>query len=187
MCPSSAKPEGYTFRRAGVHRLWVEFEVGDGVLHSNMLEVFVKPEYGADPLRDHARRYLSNPRMATVLFHREDLPDGKGLRALNKYVKSSPKIPSAAEINYTLARASLSRAEQVGKTTSALYRQAADWLKQALDCDALGPHCQHKAQTILESLPRARRHRLFVRKRIDFKQLRTAPVVAASRPPPCIA
>lgn len=156
--PVFGQAGGYTFRRAGIHRLWVEFETEDGILCSNILDVFVKHEYGADPLREHARHHLSNQRVATVLFHREDLSDGKGLRALVAYIDRFPKSPSAAEIYYTLGRASLARAARVRKNVTVLHQKAADHLKRALDHEQLGLHRYQRAQAILENLPRTTRH-----------------------------
>jgi hypothetical protein len=156
--PVFGQAGGYTFRRPGIHRLWVEFETEVGILCSNILDVFVKPEYGPDSLRKHARHHLSHPRVATVLFHREDLSDGKGLRALAGYIDRFPKSPSAAEIYYTLGRASLARAARVRKNVTVLHRKAADHLKRALDHEQLGLHRCQRAQGILDSLPRTTRH-----------------------------
>jgi hypothetical protein len=146
--PIFGQAGGYTFRRVGVHRLWVEFETNDGALRSNTLDVFVKPEYGPDPLREHAREHLSNPRVATVLFHREDLSDGKGLRALAKYIDSFPHAPSAADIHYALGRAWLARAERVRKNVAVLHQQAAERLKRALDHEHPAGHFEYGASSL---------------------------------------
>jgi hypothetical protein len=156
--PVFGQAGGYTFRRPGIHRLWVEFETEVGILCSNILDVFVKPEYGPDSVRKHARHHLSHPRVATVLFHREDLSDGKGLRALAGYIDRFPRSPSAAEIYYTLGRASLARAARVRKNVTVLHQKAADHLKRALDHEQLGLHRCQRAQAILDSLPRTTRH-----------------------------
>lgn len=151
--PIFGQAGGYTFRCAGVHRLWIEFEMKDGVVRSNTLEVFVKPEYGADSVRERDRHHLSNPRIAKVLFYREDLPDGKGVHLLGKYIDSFPDASSAAEIHYVLGRAMLAHAIRGEKRNiRILHRKAGDHLKRALDHEQLGSYRKYKAESIIDNM-----------------------------------
>lgn len=162
--PIFGQAGGYTFRRAGLHRLWVEFEMNGGVVRSNTLEVFVKPEYGTDSVRERDRHHLSNPRIAKVLFYREDLADSKGVNMLGEYIDRFPNAPSAGEIHYVLGRASLAHAIRGGNIKN-LHRKAAAHLKRALDHEQLGAYRRDKAQSIIDNLPIATR-----RNKVKFKK-----------------
>lgn len=143
---------GYTFKSSGVHRLWAEFDTKKGVLRSNKLEIFIKPEHNVDDERDLYNKYLSNPRASKVLFHREDLSDGKGIRILKECMDSFPKAWSTGEIHYTLGKAIIVQAESNAKSASKQYLKASEHIKRALDFKFLGEYRRQKSIEILDEL-----------------------------------
>lgn len=149
--PVFGQSGGYTFRRAGVHRLWVEFETKEGVIRSNTLDVNVKQEFPDDKDSRLHRSFLTNPFVANVLFYRDDLPHSNGIRSLIKYIDRFPEASSAAEIHYTLGLASISRALRMKKGGVKVKQEAAEHLKRAIDFELLGKHRREKSEYFLKA------------------------------------
>jgi hypothetical protein len=84
--PLFGQAGGYTFRRAGIHRIQVELELTDrSMLRSNVVEVWIR----ADAPKDRAwqaGKALQHKRIAGLLFHKDDLVDRKGLDLLDRWI-----------------------------------------------------------------------------------------------------
>jgi hypothetical protein len=143
---------GYTFRRAGKHRIWAVLDIPGASIRSNDLEVDVKLEVGLGAADREYRALLSMPRISTLLFHREDLDDWIGVRKLARYVEQTPRAPAASEINYTLARAMLKREAASLEGSVLLRERATRHLERALSLDDLGEFQRIRAEALLDEL-----------------------------------
>ncbi len=152
--PVFGQSGGYTFRRAGLHTLWIEFDTGHGVLRSNKLDVFIKPENSVDVSRENLRNYLSKPNAARTLFFREDLPDHRGIKTLADCINAVPDTSTAAEIHYTIGRTSLALSARNTAGRKKHNQKALHHLRIALDYEHLGTHRKNKAQAIIDKLSR---------------------------------
>ncbi|MDP9412551.1 MAG: hypothetical protein M3Q08_00275 [Pseudomonadota bacterium] len=120
---------GYTFRRAGPHRIWAEFSPRQGVrLLSNDLEVNVR-ERSSTRTYELARRVLTASPRARLLYHR--LPRGnlRQLQLLTDYADSSPELGSVGSIRYAVGRSLLlcpTEDERSKELAEELLRRAAD-------------------------------------------------------------
>jgi hypothetical protein len=145
--------DGYVFRNAGIHRIQAIFQIGPHrTLHSNLLEVNVLPETSSDKARDAARVRLARPRARLVLYHKQDLPDRKGLKLLSGYLDDEKSTGSlATAVRYALGRAYLSpSAGSHAPPTKRQYARGRDELKQALDSGHLSRHHEKIAAAWLE-------------------------------------
>lgn len=91
---------GYTFRQAGVHRVWAELRLpGFGILASRAVEVRVLPQ-PVRGRRERLARLLAEPAAARALFYRA----GEGAACLETICAEFPDSAAAAASHYALGR-----------------------------------------------------------------------------------
>ncbi|HEY4931172.1 MAG TPA: hypothetical protein VII23_06345 [Terriglobales bacterium] len=147
--PIFGESGGYTFRRAGRHRIWVEFNLGETLVKSNVVEVNVKREISLGRVETESREVLSSPAIASLLFHREDSADQIATRKLARYIEQTPGAPGAVEINYALGHAIRKHMKRNnGGSLAAPYRPE-EFFERAVEFDDLGPHRTRRAEAIL--------------------------------------
>lgn len=146
--PIFGQAGGYTFRRAGRHVIWAEMDVLGGRLRSNKLNIEVQTEVGLSAAEREFRAVLSGPLVGQLLYHREDPGDLIALHKLSRYVQRESSVPSAGEINYTLARAVLKTHQPLRDVRD----QARRWIEQALKSEDLGSHQKERALHLGQAL-----------------------------------
>jgi hypothetical protein len=103
---------GYTFRRAGEHRLWAMLHTqGHAPLVSNTVTVDILDHERWDARE--ARLFQREP-TKTLMYHRLDRHGGRAVRAMRTWLDERPRHPSAASAGYSLARALLERGQTKG-------------------------------------------------------------------------
>lgn len=127
---------GYTFRSAGVHRLWASFAISPKrSIRSNDLEVNVLPADGSEGY-ERAQEVLTGRKRASILYHRliRKTPR-RDLALLKSYAEEARDAPSSPSIKYALGRAMIEHSERSGKDAPGI---ASELLKEARDSPALG-------------------------------------------------
>jgi hypothetical protein len=138
---------GYTFRRAGVHRLWAEFDVdARRTIRSNTLEVDIESARHSRVPTDAARA-LRQVASAELLYHRLDRRLGVGAETLEQILEAYPKLAAASSVRYALARAYLSDADLANRAGRARAH-----LTRAIDSTQLGEHQRIKAIACVRAL-----------------------------------
>lgn len=116
---------GYTFRSSGVHRVWVDCDIGaDRRLVSNTLEIEIRPrwlESDSDSERDRGCLFTSRAGQ-TLFYHREIEEYGKTAKLFQDFLDSYPGDPAAGSIRYSLGRAALKRTDR-----SERHRKSKQW------------------------------------------------------------
>lgn len=147
--PLFGQAGGYTFRRVGVHRIWVEMDVNGAVLTSNAIEVLVNRN---DDSNTHWRtaKALGDRRISRVLFHKDDLNDEKGLGRLSDWLDSHGRTPlsSLGNIRYAWGSARLRRLAR--KRAPKAKGEALRQLKIAEQDRDLGEHRRMRARQLME-------------------------------------
>jgi hypothetical protein len=150
---------GYTFRRAGVHRLWVRMTTpGQGTLESNRLDVNVQSFEPSDETVAEASKVLVHPAVASMLYYRFDSTQGSAERKVASFLKERPKIQSAGQIHYVLGRAQVERSKhaKTREQHEALSRSAAQHFVMAADSPSLGDHSRRHIEKIVATHDLAR-------------------------------
>jgi hypothetical protein len=136
---------GYTFRRAGEHRLWAEFALDARTrLRSNTVTIEVEPSRGSK-VPAGAAQALKRISTAELLYHRLDRREGAGARTLEALITAFPRMASIATLRYALARTYAAAADP------ALHGRAREHLTRAIDSVSLGEHQREKAMAALQS------------------------------------
>lgn len=148
---------GYTFRRAGIHRVWATFEVAPGrTVTSNEVQAVILARSPGDPFFQHASGLLGQGQVARLLYYRRmSTARWKALTALQEFCATYPRHPSSAMVQYcvgrALARAVIDRPSRAaGKAT--MTQQARENLKAAAGRKQLGQHRQQRAEQSLAAL-----------------------------------
>ena len=141
---------GLTFRRAGLHRVWAEFEARPGEwLQSEPVEFEILG--AADGwLYQRARSVLERTACSRLLYHRALR---RGLRAepLEALVAETGDWEGAGRIRYGLGRALLHASIGRPKDQAHHYRQRArEHLNRALDGEGLGATQRRWAEVLVE-------------------------------------
>lgn len=148
--PIFGQSGGYTFQRAGRHVIRAELDLGETLLRSNELVLDIQREIGLGMADQKLRSVLSDPRVGSLLFHREDCHKRIAFAKLSRFVERARSIPSIGEINYSLARAQL-RAHSSGNTWGS-HRRASLFLERALASEDMGPRSRAKATQLLREI-----------------------------------
>jgi hypothetical protein len=146
--PLFGEAGGYAFRHAGRYRIWAELDTGWRRLTSNVVELHVRSEFDLSADLAHARDVLTAPRIASLLFHREDRPGLSATRKLAKFVRQAPATPSASQLNFALGQ-SLVRAARRGESHPVGLPSPQAFFEAALQAGGLGPHAQARAEAHL--------------------------------------
>jgi|GEM_PF-2609976 len=135
---------GYTFRRAGVHRLQAMFDLPQqGRLTSNVIEVNVLPVAPGDARYDAFEGCLADRGNARLLYHRQEVPGVRArLSLLREFCAHYPDQPAAGMARYAMGRAvAAAVASDRTKTPSRRrLRRALDELAAARDSPGLTDH-----------------------------------------------
>lgn len=139
--PLFAQSGGYTFGRAGRHRVWVEWMHDGGLVVSNTVEVYVEREVGLSAGEREHCALLREPEIASLLFHREDISrGGVATRRLARYLERNPDRSVGGELYYSLARSILRHRAKDAASLLKLREQAHTLLERALSCAKPGTH-----------------------------------------------
>ncbi len=143
---------GFTFRRAGVHKIWAEFELSSGrVITSNPLEIEVRYLKKVTASFERVNRLFESKRGRLLSYHRIDRSRGKAIQVFENYLRSSPNSETKGLVEYVLGRAYLDRSSRL-KTLPIVEkygRRGRDLLKSASDNRYLGTHQREIAAKIL--------------------------------------
>jgi hypothetical protein len=151
-----AQASGYTFRRAGVHRLWAEFLLSNG---ERLVSPAVDFEIVSSERTSSKREKLFTARDSRVLLYHRALRRGVSTgKMLVDYADQVPADPAAAGILYSLGRAYLDqvqRLERAHDTKVAKNRlgtvrdQGKRHLERALTSKGISRRQRQIAETIL--------------------------------------
>jgi hypothetical protein len=146
---------GYTFRRAGEHKVWAELFMPQGTLRSNTLTINVKRESREGPL-DLARARLTDGHAAQLLFHKLLIGSTETAEALIDLNLAAPEIPSLGSVNLSVGRALMRRAEAAEAEDDALawLTQATAPLNYAADHPRMGLCQRRKAESLQKACAR---------------------------------
>lgn len=148
---------GYTFGKAGFHRVQASFELpGRRTIVSNVVEFEVLPQRPGDAMYVDAQRMLTIDQVAKVLYYRRLTPPRmRRLRELQEFCGHHPRHPASAMVHYCAGRA-LERTvvHRAARRTpdAGLLSAARDHLKQAARRSQLGEHRQQRAEEALARL-----------------------------------
>jgi hypothetical protein len=154
--PLFGQSGGYTFPRPGHYRVWATLDLPAGRLSSEPIEVEVLSERGMGAAERRYAKIVRTPGVASLLFHREDSPDGIALRKLARYLEKETAVPSAAEMHYALGRAALKRAAS-GGAQRAWTDRGMHSLERALSKRELSGHQRRRAAALLDNVRKPRR------------------------------
>jgi hypothetical protein len=128
---------GYTFRKAGVHRIYATFDIRNrSVLQSNTLEVNVLPSTPGKSYFEAAKACFTDRNVARIMFYRSFSGSKRhGLKRILDFTELYTHQPSAGMALYALGRAMTSRLRRADPS-SATRRQTRDTLKSL--CNVVG-------------------------------------------------
>jgi hypothetical protein len=153
---------GYTFRQAGIHRVWVRFQTPPGhYLQSEPCEVTVRSYLDADRRsRQRSEEMETHLRQARrLLYLRAGIPRKQEARALRALASKFSNEHTGAAAAYALARMAVSQKSRQGLELSPAA--AARLLAVAAEHPKLSQHRRHLAENLAKpSMVRSeRRHR----------------------------
>ena len=146
---------GYTFRRAGQHRVWAVFEYAPGEsVMSNVIEVEVLPENENSSFWRDGEAILAEPCAALTLYHRSLTRQRmRAVERLDAFSETHRRDPTTAMTRYAIGRAlgqaALTRRRSAG---AGLVKQARQNLTLAARRPSLGDHRRQIAEQMLENL-----------------------------------
>lgn len=136
---------GYTFRRSGVHRLWIDFDINSReTIRSNVIELEVTSLLDSSVPTEVARA-LTRVDAAELLYHRLDRRRGRGADVLEGVLQAYPRLPAAPSIRYALGRTYLNTGRSERKRTH-------EHLTRAIDSPRLGHQQRIRALECLQQL-----------------------------------
>jgi hypothetical protein len=146
---------GYTFCRAGPHRIWVSFEcVADRALKSNVLEVLVLKREERSPLWDASAALLPRTDVAELLYYRLPNPRRmKMMERLDDFSVAHRNTKAAGMARYAMGRAlAVAALRKSGNSMSVVASDAERHLKAVLRRKSFGAHRKEKAEVYLRAL-----------------------------------
>lgn len=150
--PLFGQAGGYTFDRAGRHRVWAELDTPLGRVRSNALTLHLESELRLGAADRRLRAMLTAGPVGSLLFHRETVPDAPAVARISRYLGRSPDSPSAGELNYSLGRA-LMRGPRPGRAPSDSARmKAARHFEAVLASPEAGVHQKRQSEIQLTAL-----------------------------------
>lgn len=154
---------GYTFRRAGLHRLWVEFDPGsDPPLHSNAVELEILPMSKLDRAARECRALFTSRVGKVMLYHRVDDTGGRTAKRFLAFAKQYPRSALAVEASYAVARArAMSLSALTGDERAALVSDTLPILQRLAGSAVLSDHKRTKCESLLQLLFLRRRSSQF--------------------------
>ena len=137
---------GYTFQRAGVHRLWVEFDpASDPPLRSNIVELEIVPIGKIDQAARECRTLFTSRPGKVLLYHRIDNSGGNATREFLAFAEQFPRSPLAAEALYAVARSHAVNTSRVsGTEREVILGDTVPILRRLADRSVLSEHKRMK-------------------------------------------
>jgi hypothetical protein len=145
---------GYTFRTAGIHRIWCTLALkGRRLVTSNTVEAFVKPALPRSSGFRQLAPLLTDRRHARLLFYRSARRPMLAVDDLERAARKLPGTPSAANVRYSLGRAIITASLTRTRGTRRRYESTAmSLLNKALDSGRLTASRERRAEDVLDSL-----------------------------------
>lgn len=148
---------GYTFRKAGVHKVWATFEYRQGkAVVSNTVEVEVLADWPGLDYFDDALSLLSSHEIGRLLFYRRLTTQRmRKLKRLEDFCEAYARRPATAMVRYAMGRALASAATMQApdaKDGSHLKKMAINHLQASMRRRQLGEHRLGNAEQALETL-----------------------------------
>ncbi|MEQ1515124.1 MAG: hypothetical protein ABL931_01390 [Usitatibacteraceae bacterium] len=139
----------YTFRKCGVHRVWVTFKASSRqVVRSNVVECCVLPWVTEGEFNLQGQKLLSTRSIAKLLYHRRFVPRRmQTLARLIDFCTAFDNRPSVHFARYSIGRALVDKARRASKRNlpvAAIVRQANEILKKSSRSPHLGDHRQSR-------------------------------------------
>ena len=148
---------GYTFRKAGIHRVRATFAIDTRrTISSNTVEMEILPQAPADPVYADARSSLGLDQLARMLYYRRLTPARWDLiRKVDDFCNSHRRHPASAFAHYgagrALARAVVEQAARDGAVAEHA-RAARNHLTSAARRKVLGEHRHRHVEEALVSI-----------------------------------
>ena len=148
---------GYTFRKAGVHRIHVTFALDDRrTIQSNPIELEILRQAPDNPLYVDARACLSMDQIARLLYYRRMTPTRAGrLAKIADFCRQHNRHLASAFAHYgvgsALARSAHERHAR-GRPVAEVVRAARTHLAAGARRQQLGEHRRQKAEDALAAL-----------------------------------
>lgn len=152
---------GYTFRKAGVHRIHATFAPDERrTIQSNVVEFEILPQAPGSALYVDARECLSMNQVARLLYYRcMTPPRAARVTKIEDFCRQHNRHSSSAFAHYgvgtALARSALDRKAR-GRLAAELVSAATTHLSTAARRAQLGEHRRQKAEESLAALSRLR-------------------------------
>jgi hypothetical protein len=145
---------GFTFWKAGLHRVFCTLRVGKSVLRSNVVEFVVKTAQPRSIRYRRAGEILTHGEIARMLFYRSAKQPMRFLEPLAAVTKDLGNTAVGESIRYSLGHSLASKARRASKGSSRqAYRVAAERvLKSALDSGRAWPCRRKRIENLLEEL-----------------------------------
>jgi hypothetical protein len=161
---------GYTFRHAGLHRLYATLALPrKGLLQSNEIEINILPN-PLEARQQELQSCLTRRSAARLLYYRDGEPNDRGIEYIDRICRNFPREPSAAAAHYALGRLFLRKLQMASRKdiglrdmAEAAYRH----LTVASDHKRLSRHRRSKAEALLLDLPRPRHPKRAYARRIS--------------------
>jgi hypothetical protein len=144
---------GYTFRDAGVHRVFCTLRLGGAVIQSNVVELLVKAAMPRSTRYQRLADTLTQQSNARLLFYKSTRRPSAPAAALTQAARDLRQTPAAAQVRYSVGRALAIASETTPRASRARYQQAGSRaLKTALDSGHLSRAKQRRAVSWLDRL-----------------------------------
>jgi len=144
---------GYTFRKAGLHRVQAVLRLPQGKpLASNKLEFMLLPSQPRSAHYRSLRTHLTHQDAASLLYYRAAPANGRGIKKLEDFCRELPKARASAACHYALGRVFLAHARvQTRRHWVETYRKCAHaHLARAVDSQHLAGHRRVIAERLLK-------------------------------------
>jgi hypothetical protein len=147
----------YTFRKAGVHRVWVAFKINNSLtIRSDIVECNVLAQQQDVAFHSLARPLFTSDHVANLLFHRRLNPGRLHmLKRLKDFCDLYPRHASVGMARYAMGRALAALATQAKRNNlphSEFDRRAGEQLRLCIGNRCLGDHRVNRAEEVLGGL-----------------------------------
>jgi hypothetical protein len=144
---------GYTFRRAGVHRVWVTFNASARRhLRSNVIEIEVLNHPMRDKIWRRSQEVLTRGGVASLLFYRSGKLSAADRDAISYMIRRQKKTLGAAGLHYALGRRLAGRLLHTRQRRREDLTTAIEHLKRSTDSKELNAHRRNLAAELIQLL-----------------------------------
>jgi hypothetical protein len=159
---------GLTFRHAGVHRVWADFQLpGGDVISSNKLEFEILPDLFGDRRARRRQEELRElfRKAAQLFFYRSGKIRKAPREALEALIRRARGKHLGSAADYAMGRLLAHQARRVPRSRDYWLKEARPYLERAKDSPLLNPHrCWRAALDLSPDVPEAKREVEIVRK-----------------------